>query len=335
MVQQEEHSTGFKEENLPSNKYKQILCKSDEIKKLKDGTLHVSDFADCEESVNTFYENFSRNHNIFKTNCLKGNGPKCCRDVNYYLDLVTGIFKATRLDNQDKNKLIKKVEEEWEPNIKSQNIYTCERQTDLDSTRKRCILQHLYDLKEDETFILSFPQKYKEYLGEKWKKIIRYTDLQPRALFIKIENNSMGIIENYAQFLDSSDYICGNNLDELSTDDIKFSTDVDSFLTSISLDRISPNLGTNICYNKPYVDMLKYKASNMQRMNNALSMGIAFLGVFLILIFLYEFSPLGRLLHRCTKKKDKVHENIREDMIESYENSENERPYISYHSVAD
>ncbi|SBT02331.1 PIR Superfamily Protein [Plasmodium ovale curtisi] len=334
MVQQEGYSTSFKEENLPSNEYKQILCKSDDIKKLKNGTLHVSDFVDCEESVNTFYENFSRNHDIFKTKCVKGNGPKCCRDVNYYLDLVTGIFKETLLENDDKNKLIKKVEEEWEPNIRAQNIYTCERQKDLDSTRKRCILQHLYDLKEDETFILSFPKNYKEYLGEKWKQIISYTN-SPGDLFIKIENNSMGIIENYSQFLDSSDYICGNNLDELSTDHIKISTDVNSFLTSISLDRISPNLGTKICYNKSYVDMLKYKASNIQSINNALSIGIAFLGIFLILIFLYEFSPLGKLLRRCAKKKDNIHENIREEMIESYENSENERPYISYHSIAD
>ncbi|SBT57131.1 PIR Superfamily Protein [Plasmodium ovale wallikeri] len=335
MVQSQEFSGSFKEEDLPSNKKKIELCKKNDIQKLEALTSNVSEYDDCVQPVKEFYETFKRNYDNFKTNCDKGNGPKCCRDVNYYLDLVTGIFKATRLEDNDKNKLLKKVEEEWEPNIRLQNIYTCKRQTDLDSTRKRCILQHLYDLKEDETFILSFPKKYKDYLGEKWKKIIRYTDLQPRALFIKIENNSMGIIENYAQFLDSSDYVCGNNLDELSTDDIKFSTDVDSFVTSISLDRISPNSGTKICYNKPYVDMLKYKASNIQSINNALSIGIAFFGVFLILIFLYEFSPLGRLLHRCTKKKDKVHENISEEMIESYENSENERPYISYHSIAD
>ncbi|SBT83130.1 PIR protein [Plasmodium ovale] len=334
MVQSQGFSGDFKEEELPSNKYKIELCKKNEIQKLEERTSNVNDYDDCEEPVNDFYVAFKANHDIFKTKCNNGNGPKCCRDVNYYLDLVTGIFKASLLENDDKNKLIKKVKVEWEPNLRAQNIYTCERQTDLDSTRKRGILQHLYDLKEDETFILSFPQKYKDYLSKKWEKIISYTDLQPSALFIKIENNSMGIIEKYAQFLDSSDYICGNNLDELSTDDIKFSTDVDSFVTSISLDRISPNSGTKICYNKPYVDMLKYKASNIQRINNALSIGIAFLGVFLILIFLYEFSPLGKLLRRCTKKKDKVHENILEEMIESYENSKNERPYISYNSVA-
>ncbi|SBT00150.1 PIR Superfamily Protein, partial [Plasmodium ovale curtisi] len=286
-------SPGFNKKNFPSYEYKQILCENDEIKTLEDKTSHTNDYSECVETFNNFNTKFKSNHDELKTKCYK-NGPKCCRDVNYYLDFATGIFKSSMLENHDKNQLIKRLENELERNIRDNNIYTCERPTDLDSTRKRCILQHLYDLKEDEKSMLSFEKKYRDHLKEKWEKIISYTNDKYNNLFIKIENNSMGIVEDYANFLHSSDYICGNDLDELSDDDIKISTNINNFLTSISLDKIPLNVQKNLCFNKPYVDMLKHKALNLQRINNVLSIGIALLGFFLILVFLYEFSPLGR-----------------------------------------
>ncbi|SCA48147.1 PIR protein [Plasmodium ovale] len=334
MVPQAPFSGGFKKENLPSYEYKKILCEKDEIKTLEQKTSHVSDYDDCEQPFEEFNSYFKSNHDKLKMKCKNGNGHKCCRDVNYYLDYATGIFRTSQLEDHDKQRLIKRLEDELERVIRDNDIYTCERLTDLDSTRKRCILQHLYDLKDDEKSMLSFEQKYKEHLTEKWKKIISYTNEESDKLFIKIENNSMGIVENYKNFLGSSDYICGNNLDEVSAHDIKISTDMDDFLNSISLDKISLNVKKNLCFNKRYVDMLKYKASNLQKINKALSMGIAVLGFFLILVFLYEFSPLGSFLRRCTKKKIEVDENANDEIPDSYENSENGRPYISYHSTS-
>ncbi|SBS94322.1 PIR Superfamily Protein [Plasmodium ovale curtisi] len=334
MMLQARPSAGFNKEHFPSYEYKQILCKKDEIKTLEKKTSHVSDYDDCEEPFNEFNRDFKSNHDNLKTKCINGKGHKCCRDVNYYLDYATGIFRASRLEDHDKRKLIRRLEDELERGLRDNSIYTCERQTDLDSTRKRCILQHLYDLKEDEKSMLSYEQKYKEHLTEKWEKIISYTDSQPSSLFVKIENNSMGIVENYANFLHSSDYICGNDLNKLSNDDIKISTNMNDFLTSISLDKITLNVEKNLCFNKRYVDMLKYKASNLQRINNALSIGVAVLGVLLIFIFLYEFSPLGRFLRRRTKKQIEVDENANDEIPDSYENSENGIPYISYHSTS-
>ncbi|SBT58316.1 PIR Superfamily Protein [Plasmodium ovale wallikeri] len=334
MVQSQEYSVGFKKENLPSNKYKKELFTKEEIQNFETGTSYVSDYELCEPKVNDFYTKFRTNHDTLKLKCDNGNGPKCCRDVNYYLDYATGIFKSSQLEDHDKKRLVKHVEEVWEPTLRSKDIYTCERPTDLDSTRKRCILQHLYDLKDDEISMLSFEKQYKEHLSEKWNKIISYTNEEYDKLFIKIENNSMGVVENYANFLHSSDYICGNDLDELSADDIKISTDMDDFITSISLDKIPLNVQKNLCFNKRYVDMLKHKALNLQRINNVLSIGIALLGFFLILVFLHEFSPLGSLLRRFTKKKIEVDENANDEILDSYENSENGRPYISYHSTS-
>ncbi|SBS99306.1 PIR Superfamily Protein, partial [Plasmodium ovale curtisi] len=322
---------GFDKKKLPSNEYKKKLCENYDISELHEKTANVNSYEDCEEPVINFYTKFLTNHGKLETECKK-NGPKCCRDVNYYLDLVTGIIKASYLEDSDKSKLIKKVETEWEPNIRAQNIYTCERETDVDSIRKRCILQHLYDLKEDENDIFSFSEDYKSYLDEKWKKILSYTNENLNKLYIKIENNSMGIIENYGQFLGSSDYICNNKLDELNKEEITFSRDLDSLINSISLDRMSPNGDKNICYNKNYVDMLKYKALNIQKINNFLFIGIALLGFSLILIFLYDYSPLGSWFRRCTKKKIEVDENTSEELPELYENSENIGRYITYPS---
>ncbi|SBT55205.1 unspecified product [Plasmodium ovale wallikeri] len=335
MVQQEGCSVMqcFKKEDLSSYEYKKILCKNDEIKTLESLTSNVSDYYDREGPFDNFNRDFKKNHDDLKTECSK-NGPKCCRDVNYYLDYATGIFRTSQLEDHDKQILIKRLRDELERDIKDNDIYICERKTDIDSTRKRCILQHLHDLKEDEKSILSFLEKYKEHLVEKCKKIISYTNEESDKLFIKIENNSMGIVENYKYFLDSSDYICGNNLDELNDDDIKISTNMNDFITSISLDKISLNVEKNLCFNKRYVDMLKHKALNLQRINNFLSIGIALLGFFLILVFLHEFSPLGSLLRRFTKKKIEIDENSNDEIINSYENSENGRPYISYHSTS-
>ncbi|SBS93071.1 PIR Superfamily Protein [Plasmodium ovale curtisi] len=330
---QARRSPDFNKEDLSSYKYKKILCKNDEIKKLEELTSSVSDYEDCKQPFDNFNTNFRSNHDELKTQCSK-NGPKCCRDVNYYLDFATGIFKSSLLENDDKNLLIKRLEDELEVSLRKNDVYVCERPTDLDSTRKRCILQHLYDLKEDEKSMLSFEKKYKDHLKEKWEKIISYTNEKYNNLFIKIENNSMGIVEDYANFLHSSDYICGNDLDELSDDDIKISTNINNFLTSISLDKIPLNVQKNLCFNKPYVDMLKQKALNLQRINNVLSIGIALLGFFLILVFLYEYSPLGRFLRRRTKKQFEVDENANDEIPDSYENSENGIPYISYHSTS-
>ncbi|SBS92932.1 unspecified product [Plasmodium ovale curtisi] len=324
----------FNKDKLPSNEYKIKLCENYDISELHDKTSYVNEYNDCEQPIKKFYENFRKNHDILKVKCYHKDGPKCCRDVNYYLDQVRAIIKKSLLEDGDKNKLIEYVEANLEPTVREKNIYTCERETDLDSIRKRCIVQHLYDLKEDENNIFSFSKDYNGYLREKWEKILSYTNEIPNKLFIKIENNSMGIIENYEHFLGSSDYICNNNLDELNEEEITFSSDFDSFINSISLDRIPPSGDKYICYNKRYVDMLKYKTLNIQKMNNLLLIGIALLGFSLILIFLYDYSPLGSWFRRCTTKKIEVDENTSEELPELYENSENIGRYITYPSMS-
>ncbi|SBS95266.1 PIR Superfamily Protein [Plasmodium ovale curtisi] len=263
-------------------------------------------------------------------------GDRCCRNVNYYFDLLYAIINSQVERSKDiSNDLIGKIEEKWEKVPKISDINKCKGKSDLDSICKRSILKHLHDLKLDKMFIKTFSEGYKNYLSKQWKKIIEYTSRYYDNLYIKIENDFIGIIEPYNNFLESSDPICDIDLNDLNTEDIKISTNLESLMNSISLEKFTTNKDyVKGCYNKNYIDMLKIKTYSIQRINNILSSGIAILGFSLILIFLYRFSSLGSLLRGCTKKKAEVNENINEEVIsELYDDSESEKSYISYHTV--
>ncbi|SBS93641.1 PIR Superfamily Protein, partial [Plasmodium ovale curtisi] len=261
---------------------------------------------------------------------------RCCRNVNYYFDLLYAIIKSpSKLSNDNTNKLINEILQKWNKVPQVNDKDKCKRETDLDSICKRSILKHIHDLKLDKMFIKTFSEEYRSYLSKQWEKIIEYTSRYYDNLYIKIENDFIGIIEPYNIFLESSDPICDIDLNDLSTEDIKISTNLEILMNSISLKKFTTNKDyVKGCYNKNYIDMLKIKTSSIQRINNILSSGIAILGFSLILVFLYRFGPLGSLLRRCTKKKAEVNENINEEVIsELYDDSENERSYVSYHTV--
>ncbi|SBT01713.1 PIR Superfamily Protein, partial [Plasmodium ovale curtisi] len=185
----------------------------------------------------------------------------CCRNVNYYFDLLYAIIKSPgQLTNDNTNKLIGQIEEKWEQVPKISDRNKCKGKTDLDSICKRSILKHLHDLKLDKMPIKTFSEEYKNYLSKKWKKIIAYTSRYYDNLYIKIENDFIGIIDPYNNFLESSDPICDIDLSDLSTEDIKMSTNLESLMNSISLEKFTTNKDyVKGCYNKNYIDMLKIK----------------------------------------------------------------------------
>ncbi|SBT72013.1 hypothetical protein, conserved [Plasmodium ovale] len=328
-------STDFKERVLPSNYF--IKCLFGD----KNFENHISEI-EKNKSSNNFQSIISIINNKFQEifqditdNFSNDEEVKCCKNINYYFDLLYSIIKSPgELSKSIPNNLISQIETKWNnvPNVI--DISKCKGETDLDSIRRRCILKHLHDLKWDKKIIKTFSEEYKKYLYKKWEKIIRYINPNNK-LYIKIENDFMGIIEPYSHFLESSDLICDTELDDISTDDIKISTNWDSLMNSISLEKFTNKYYEKGCYNKNYIEILKIKASSIQRINNILSSGIAILGFFLILVLICRFTPLRSLLRGCTKKKVEVDENMNEEvMSELYDDSENERTFISYHSVS-
>ncbi|SBT74525.1 PIR protein [Plasmodium ovale] len=325
----------FKEEILPSSLFIQSLYRNKnfekhvaQIEEKKSGNIY-------QEIISTIDEQFEKIYEEIPNSYSRDEESKCCRNINYYFDLLYSIIKSpAELSKSIPNNLISQIETKWKNVPSISNVNKCKGETDLDSIRRRCILKHLQDLKIDKNFILSFPQGYEKYLREKWKNIIGYINPY-NNLYIKIENNFMGIIEPYSHFLESSDFICDTELDDISIDDITISTNWDNLMNSVSLEKFTPKGTDKGCYNKNYIKILKNKASSIQRINNILSSGIIILGLSLILILIFRFTPLRSLLRGYTKKKVEVDENINEEVTsELYDDSENERTFISYHSVS-
>ncbi|SBT73576.1 hypothetical protein POWCR01_000130100 [Plasmodium ovale] len=301
MVQSGMSTRAFDETYLGSNFFIQTLYKDKNFDKhIQQIETNISG-NDSARIISTINEQFDKIYKEIPDAYTKDEESKCCRDINYYFDLLYSIIKTPgEHSNVNLNSVIAQIEKKWNnvPSISDKN--KCKGKTDLDSICKRSILKHLHDLKWDKKIIKTFSEEYKKYLGEKWKNIIGYINPY-NNLYIKIENNFMGIIEPYSQFLESFDFICDTELDHISTDDITISTNWDSLMNSISLEKFTTNGNVKGCYNKNYIDMLKMKASSIQRIKNILSSGIAILGFSLILVFLYRFGPLKSLLRGCTK----------------------------------
>ncbi|SCA48136.1 PIR protein [Plasmodium ovale] len=334
MVKPGRSDSVFDESVLGSNLFIQTLYDDKNFDKhIKEIETNISR-NNSEGIIFTINEQFDKIYKEIPDAYTTDQESKCCRNINYYFDLLYSIIKSPGEPSKGKlNNVIAQIEKKWENVPEISDIDICKGKTDLDSIRRRCILKHLQDLKIDKNFILTFPQDYKTYLRNKWDKIIRYINPN-NTLYIKIENNFMGIIEKYNNFLESSDLICNTKLDDISTDDIKISTNLDSLMNSISLEKFTTTDYVKGCYNKNYIEMLKIKASSIQRINNILSSGIIILGLSLILVLIFRFSPLRSLLRGCTKMKVEVDENMNEEIeSELYDDSENERTSISYHSV--
>ncbi|SBT57645.1 unspecified product [Plasmodium ovale wallikeri] len=264
----------FNETHLDSNFFIETLYKDKNFDKhIKEIETNISG-NNSEKIILTVNEQFKKIYNDITEKYSVDEESKCCRDINYYFDLLYSIIKSSdKLSDVNLNNVIAKIKEKWEnvPKIRDKN--KCKGETDLDSIRIRCILKHLQDLKNDKNFIISFTENYKTYLGEKWEKITKYINPYDK-LYVKIENDFIGIIEKYSHFLESPDFICDTKLDAISIDDITISTNWDNLMNSVSLEKFTPKGTDKGCYNKNYIEILKIKASNIQRINNILSSGI-------------------------------------------------------------
>ncbi|SBT73915.1 hypothetical protein POWCR01_000163400, partial [Plasmodium ovale] len=313
----------FKEETLPSSLFIEPLYRENNFKNhIQQIETNISGNG-SERIISLIDEQVNKIYNEILDAYTTEDESSCCRNINYYFDLLYSIIKSPSKHSKDiPNNLISQIETKWNNVPSVIDINKCKGETDLDSIRRRCILKHLHDLKWDKKVIKTFSQEYKNYLYKKWDKIISYINPNNK-LYIKIENDFMGIIEPYSHFLESSDLICDTELDDISTDDIKISPNLDRLMNSISLEKFTTTDYVKGCYNKNYIEMLKIKTSSIQRINNILSSGIIILGLSLILILIFRFTPLRSSLRGCTKKKVEEDENMNEEvMSELYDDSE-------------
>ncbi|SBT55355.1 hypothetical protein POVWA1_069440 [Plasmodium ovale wallikeri] len=191
---------GLNVDELPSNKHKDELIKKTNFTELEKEGAFDNNEANGIPLLSKLNPMLRLGYYQIKKTCSKDNDPKCCRDINYYLDLVTAFIKKSNYDEEGKKELIDYIEEYWEE-IFEKGDYVCTRELDEELVRKRCILKQLHDYCDDKNDIADKEGEYITYLKKKWLKIIDYTTSTEDNLYFKIDAWNTNQLFNYKDFL--------------------------------------------------------------------------------------------------------------------------------------
>ncbi|SBT58399.1 PIR Superfamily Protein [Plasmodium ovale wallikeri] len=282
----------FDEKLLPSIYFTNKLYNNTNIQELNENKEKTQTYQQVLTNINELNSSFNKCYEEIKGECFQYKEEfRCCRDINYHIDIVKGIIKSFKLEEIEKNDLITKVEDNLKQKLSGYGTHVCERKEDLDSIRKRCIIKQLHDFVQDKDIIQNYSNDYNKYLVKKWNEIIKYTNGND-DVYIKIENDFMGILDKYKHFLETSLYIPDVDLENLKEEDIKISTDLSSLITSISLDTFPSEPSPGKHYNELYKQVLSDKVSNIQTKNILLPFGVTISGVSLILLLLHKVRKI-------------------------------------------
>ncbi|SBT02702.1 PIR Superfamily Protein [Plasmodium ovale curtisi] len=213
---------GLDIDKLPSNKLTGKLLQGVNFSDLeKDGALDEKQ-ADATSLITQFNQKVMVNfHHTKKSSCADGD-LKCCRDLNYYLDLIRAIIKFSKSADDYKEGLVLLVENSWNSRF-GKSDYNCQRELDDESVRKRSILKQLYDYCDDKKHIVKEELKYNAYLNTKWDKIISYTNSNNKYLYYNIKYKNINKKVNYKDLLLNTADFLFINCKDLKNYDITFS----------------------------------------------------------------------------------------------------------------
>ncbi|SCA83618.1 VIR protein [Plasmodium vivax] len=159
-------------------------------------------------------------HNIVNSSCKNNQNNKCCRDINYYFDLIIGIIRSSNLKVQDKNYFIKQVESYWKQRFVRFNYYECKREEGIYSKEQRSILKHLYDVCDDKEMSNNNEVMYKKILENKWNEIINSNSSNFEDLSFHINGKSLNNKLKYKDFLLNFKDIDCTGYDKINISDI-------------------------------------------------------------------------------------------------------------------
>ncbi|SCA81957.1 VIR protein [Plasmodium vivax] len=159
----------------------------------------------CWEYINnigsTLYMNY---YTTVRSSCKNNQNNKCCRDINYYLDLIIGIIRSSKLKEPDKISFINQVENHWNNKFVRVTGYNCKREEEKEgnySKEKRSILKQLYDVCKDKDMTHFNPVLYDEHLKNKWTVIINSNSYISGDLSFNINGESLTKNGKYKDFL--------------------------------------------------------------------------------------------------------------------------------------
>ncbi|SBS99768.1 PIR Superfamily Protein, partial [Plasmodium ovale curtisi] len=115
MVESKRRNREFKEDELLSSLFIESLYKENNFKKhIQQIETNISG-NDSEEIISTISEQFKKIYNDITQNYIVDEESKCCRNINYYFDLLYSIIKSSdKLSDVNLNNVIAQIEQKWE-----------------------------------------------------------------------------------------------------------------------------------------------------------------------------------------------------------------------------
>ncbi|SBT00535.1 PIR Superfamily Protein [Plasmodium ovale curtisi] len=355
-------------DGLPSNKYKDKLLENTNFKQLEEEGALNERHANGIPLLTKINPKLTINYHRIKRICSEKNDHKCCREINYYLDLIRVLTELSDSSEDYKGSLKQLVEDAWNPRLEKRTDYDCQRDLEKESIHKRCILKQLHDYCDDKDFIQGKEEKYYNYLEDKWNKIIKFTTSDNENINFKIEGWESNKSFNYKNFLLKPQHDCTDNYKTIELSHISLFReqlasevgeagavrDRDQDRTGDESEQQVPFAGPGVDGNfsshlrdtthqhpapQPELEGVAKESEGAQLdeplWETPLSAGFSVAGAVIFFFFLYKFSPVGSWIISRIKKNPGGAMDINAD--ESFlflNNLKHNDQYISYNSIS-
>ncbi|SBT57389.1 PIR Superfamily Protein [Plasmodium ovale wallikeri] len=319
------------EDNLPSHIYEKELSEDLKTEELENYCESTDGYNDSYSFIAIFNGKLISNFTNKRYECDKTSYSKCCRNLNYYLDLVLGIIKSSKISEPEQIKLIELIDVHWKLSFQYNHLYGCKREENAYSKEKRCILKQLHDYCDDKTYLqgtFSDEEKrktaYNKYQKSKWEKIFNHLEPNTPILYININDRTVKKFEKYNDVLLTYDEIHSIGCDKLQSTKIE-----------ISDKNLQPEAPAETRGLQPEASQLAGEGpqkADLQTEMDQVSPGSPLLNILLSVGF---FSPLGTWLRTNIIKKNKTRNYINEEAAyELLDDPNYYRRNLSYHLLS-
>ncbi|EDL42859.1 hypothetical protein PVX_112100 [Plasmodium vivax] len=304
------------EDKLPSNSFKKKLLKDFKFDEMK-STFQLPNSYDsqCWEYISkipvTLYFNY---RTIVNSYCKNNQNNKCCRDINYYFDLIIGIIRSSKLSVEDKSHYIEYVENSWNDPFKRERDYDCKREKGNYSKEKRSILKQLYDICDDKEMLVSNTDLYNKHLENKWTKIINSNSSDFEDFSFHINGKSLNKKLKYKDFLLNFEDIDCTDYNNINISDIVVERETLEQKTLVEVPSSRDNSREIEVIPTPVQEEPVIKTedgtSNILDLKNLPITFVSLSGIGSFFFILYKYSPLGSWLYRNVTNKNKLSANM-------------------------
>ncbi|SBS93017.1 PIR protein [Plasmodium ovale] len=335
----------IKEDNLPSHIYEKKLSEDLKIEELENYCKSEDTYNDSYSFIARFNGKLSSNFTNNKYECEQTSYSKCCRNLNYYLDLVLGIIKSSNISEPDQRKLIELIDVYWKISFQYNQLHGCKREENPYSKEKRCILKQLHDYCDDKTYLQeTFSDEakrktaYNKYQKSKWDKIFNHSELNTPTLYININDQTVKKFEKYDDVLLTYDEIHSIECDKLQSTKIEISdknlqSEAHAETTRLQLE--ASQLEGGDPQQAALQTEIDQVPSGSPLLNILLSVGFVVFGIISFSFVIYKFSPLRTWIRTNIIKKNKTINYINEEVpYELLDDPNYYRRSLSYHLLS-